>query len=171
MENLYMIILRLIHIFSGVFWAGALMYGAFFVMPAAKAAGPEGKKFLQHLSMGKMPIAMMISALLTILSGFLMYWKLSDGFKISMGDSPFLMTLAIGATAAIIGFAYGFSVNKPTAAKMAKLGGEIAKAGGPPNAEQAAQLAMLSTKLEKATKVVLVLLMIALLAMATARYM
>jgi hypothetical protein len=44
-----MIWLRLFHIVAGAFWVGAAVFGAFFVMPAARAAGPEGGRFAGNL--------------------------------------------------------------------------------------------------------------------------
>ena len=40
--NWLIVVLRLLHIFAGVFWAGAVFMLTRFVMPAVAASGPEG---------------------------------------------------------------------------------------------------------------------------------
>lgn len=61
------IIFRLIHIVCSVFWTIAMIYFALFIIPAAKALGPDGLKFIQKLtSTNKLPIVMNVSAILSI---------------------------------------------------------------------------------------------------------
>lgn len=48
--NFYLIVPRLIHIGSGVFWAGAAVMIAAFLEPTVRAAGPEGGRFMQRLA-------------------------------------------------------------------------------------------------------------------------
>jgi len=43
------LILRVIHILLGVFWAGAVFMVALFVQPAIAASGPEGGKVMGAL--------------------------------------------------------------------------------------------------------------------------
>jgi uncharacterized membrane protein len=44
--NIALVLLRLIHIFSGVFWAGSAFVLARFIQPAAAATQPESNKFM-----------------------------------------------------------------------------------------------------------------------------
>jgi hypothetical protein len=46
----YMIVLRLIHIFAGIVWAGWAFIQLGFIEPALKAAGPAGGAFMQALT-------------------------------------------------------------------------------------------------------------------------
>ena len=46
--NTLVLVLRLLHIISGVFWAGSTMLAVFFVEPTAKAFGAAGERFLAH---------------------------------------------------------------------------------------------------------------------------
>ena len=48
-----MILLRLIHIVAGVFWAGTMMTIAWFLLPAAQALGQPGGAFMQQLMFGQ----------------------------------------------------------------------------------------------------------------------
>lgn len=167
----YLIILRLIHIVSAVFWTGSVVYLAGFVFPAVKALGPEGSKFMQQLSRtNNLPIFMNLSATLTILAGILLIHKVSGGFQAVWFGSPYGIVLSTGATLAIIGFIIGVSVNRPTMIHIGRLGQEIAKAGGPPTAEQAKEMQRLRNRVIRATNVVAVLLVGALVSMSIMRY-
>ena len=44
--SIYLILLRLIQIGAGVFWAGAAVMTAAFVEPAVRGSAPEGGKFM-----------------------------------------------------------------------------------------------------------------------------
>ncbi len=43
------ILLRLVHIFSGVFWVGGSAVSLLYLFPVANALGPDGAKFMQGL--------------------------------------------------------------------------------------------------------------------------
>ena len=170
-DQTYLIILRLIHITCGIFWAGSIMYMALFIQPAVKASGVEGSKFVQQLAKtNKLPIVMMFAALLTIIAGVLLFWKLSSGFQSVYMASKHGIILSIGGTFAIIAFLMGFFVNKPTVAKIAAIGQSIAAQGGPPTPEQSQQLARLRKRLFAATNTVALLLAITVIAMSIVRY-
>jgi uncharacterized membrane protein len=172
MGNYYeLIALRLIHIFSGVFWAGAVIYLAAFIMPAVKAAGPEGGKFMQKLAQtNKLPLWMNLAAILTILAGFRLVQLDSNNFQMEWFKGNFGLTLTIGGTLAFIAFLIGFMVNRPVAVRMGKLGAEIAAAGGPPTAEQSAEMERLRKRMGGAITAVAWLLALCVVFMAVARY-
>ena len=71
--NYYMLILRIIHIMGGVFWVGSAWMMAGFIQPAAKAAGPDAAKFMQRLMQSRHSILISVAAVLTVLSGALLY--------------------------------------------------------------------------------------------------
>jgi len=73
-----MVWLRLLHIVAGVVWVGSAVFSALFLMPVARAAGPEGGRFVARL-MQRMGPAMGIGMLLTVIPGFVMYGRLSAG--------------------------------------------------------------------------------------------
>ena len=47
--DIVMIVLRLIHIVTGVFWVGGSFLLLSYIVPAADAAGPAGGQFMQRL--------------------------------------------------------------------------------------------------------------------------
>src|SRR5438094_10482741 len=96
-----MVILRLLHIFTGVFWAGGVFYLAFFVLPAINAIGPDGSRFMQQLTRTKkMPTLLLASGGLVFLVGLRMMDKVSGHFMWSWISSPFGIGITIGSLAA-----------------------------------------------------------------------
>ena len=68
--NVTMIVLRIIHIGAGVFWAGAVFVNEGFLLPTMKATGPGGAPFMRHLmGVKKYPVRIATSGVLVILSG------------------------------------------------------------------------------------------------------
>ena len=81
-DQTYILILRLLHIVFGILWAGSVLFFTLFIMPALKASGPDGVKFMQNPGESQdTRVAAMVSAIITIIAGFLLIWKLSGGFQ------------------------------------------------------------------------------------------
>lgn len=165
-----MVWLRLVHIVAGVVWVGSAVFGALFLLPAARGAGVDGGRFLERL-MPRVGPAMGIAMLLTVVPGFIMYGRLSGGFNRAWVTSEPGLALAVGAVAAILAAVAGAAVNAPAGAKMAALRKSFAAQGGVPTAAQAAQLAALQSRVERGAQLVAALLLIAAGAMAVARYL
>jgi len=161
---------RVIHIFCGVFWAGAALMIAGFIEPVVKAMGPDGGKFMQRF-MGERRFAlyMMAAGWLVVLSGIAMFVQGSGGHMGSWFTTAYGHTIVTGGIAGMLGFVIGLSVNAPTAKRMAALAREIQGAGGPPKPEQLAEMARLQHRLHTAALVVAILLTISVLCMAAAR--
>jgi uncharacterized membrane protein len=95
--DIYLLLLRLIHIVAGVFWAGGLFTLALFILPSVNTSMPEGGKVMQRLMAAyHFPVYMLSAAALTLLSGLLMYAKQSRGFSMSWIGSLHGMVLTIG---------------------------------------------------------------------------
>jgi uncharacterized membrane protein len=167
----YLIILRLIHITCGIFWAGATIYLAVFVIPAVKASGAEGSKFMQQLSRtNRLPLVMMLAATLTVLAGILLIWKISGGLQSEWMGSKHGIVLSTGAALTIIAYLIGLTVNRPVVAKIAAMGKAIAAQGAPPSPEQMQQLGILRKRLFTATNIVALLLAFTVIIMSIIRY-
>lgn len=166
-----MIILRFFHIVSGLFWVGATIMLAGFVMPAIRAAGPAGGSVMRQLAVNlKLPIYMNVAGALTILSGLGFIWQdqtLSNGAWIHSSTGIVFTT---GATIALLSAIFGNVVSRPTAKKIGALGTQIAAAGGPPSAEQTTQMLALQNRLTMATNILAITLTVAATCMAIARY-
>ncbi len=168
--DIYMIILRLVHILAGVFWVGGIVIFAGFVQPAAQAAGADSQKFMQKLFAGPLPLALTIAPPLNVLAGLIMYWRDSAGLSLVWIASGSGRVFTLGALLALAGFVAGFFVARPAQLGLAALGKEIQTSGKPPTAEQLSQMGKYQMTLTQAAIWTAVFVSLALAAMATARY-
>jgi uncharacterized membrane protein len=168
----YVIILRVIHIAAGVFWVGAVFVLFLFIQPSVKELGPEGQRFMGHLTVRrKLPMVIVLAAALTILAGILLYWRASGGFDVDWITSGPGIAFTVGGLAAIATLALGLSITKPSVDRMGAIGQEIAASGGQPTPSQATEMQRLQTRTVLIGRVSMVLLTIAVVTMATARFL
>ncbi len=166
-----MLIMRILHILSGVFWAGGLFSLAMFIMPSVNSSMPEGGKVMQRMiNAYKFPIYMLAAGSLTVLTGLAMFDRLSGHFTMSWASAPHGLVLSIGAIAAIIAFFLGILVNKPKADRMGKIGQAIMQAGGSPTEAQMAEMTKLRMGITSMTKNIALLILVAVICMAMAKY-
>jgi hypothetical protein len=138
------IILRLIHIVSGGFWAGAGIFMGWFVGPAAQAAGPGAGPFMQALLKRKAPRILLTTGIVTVASGLLLL-----GYRQPTMSRWQDWALVIGALSAISALTIGIALQLPTLAKVQALGGQIAAGGQPPTPAQGAEMGMLQGKIAR----------------------
>ena len=168
----YVIILRVIHIAAGIFWVGAAFVLFLFVQPSARELGPAGQTFVGHLTTKKrLPLVILVSGVMTVLAGLLLYWEASGGFDTEWITSGPGIGFTVGGVAAIVTLALGLTVTKPSIDRMGALGQAIASGGGPPTPEQASELQRLQARTVLVGRISLVLLTVAVVAMATARFL
>ena len=165
-----MVWLRLVHIVAGIVWVGSAVFAALFLFPTARAVGADGRRFLERLRQ-RMGPALGIAMLLTVVSGFVMYGRLSAGFNRAWVTSRPGLALGAGALAALLAVVIGVAANAPAGAKMAALRKAFETQGGAPTPAQAAQLATLQARVERGAQLAAVLLLVAAGAMAVARYL
>jgi hypothetical protein len=164
-------VLRLIHILAGVLWAGANFTMAGFITPSVKATAPGSSGFMQYLAQKSgLPRYAEIAGWLTILAGLALYWILSDGFQLSWFVTRRGIVLALGGLLAIAAMILAYAVQKPAATRIGALGQEIQAAGGPPKAEQMAEMQALQNRMAQGARWTAILLAIAVEAMALSRY-
>src|SRR5690242_20946730 len=103
MNPTLMVVLRLIHILAGIFWVGATIFLAAFLLPAARAVGPSaGAVMTELMQRQRLQRWINIAMTLAILAGFALYGidsRISGG---GFGRSPAGMTYAVGALLAIV---------------------------------------------------------------------
>lgn len=164
-----MIAFRLIHVFAGVFWAGAVFFAVSFLLPSVRDAGPAGGAVMRHLvGIRKYPRAMFIVAIVTTVSGFALY-----GLNISLSNGAFArsragMTYGLGGVAAILTLLVGAVILTPASARLGVVTASIA--GGTPTPEQAAEIGHLQARLTFGSRLAAVCLAITVLTMAVGRY-
>jgi len=164
--DILLVLLRFVHIVAGVFWVGAGLCMTFFVAPAAAAAGAAGGQFMQRLGQSKFNAAIALSAILTVVGGFLLYWRLGYSLASITG-----ITLLAGGIVGLVALVHGAAITGPATAKLAKLSGEVQVSGKPPTADAMAQLQKQLAEVRHAGLVSSTLVVIAVTAMAVARYL
>jgi uncharacterized membrane protein len=168
--NYLMISMRIIHIFAAVFWAGTSFFMISFVTPSVIATGAEGQKFMQQLAFRtRFATAMMAVALLTVLSGLVMYWEIFE-FRTNALSTGYGLMLTLGAIAGFIALLTGYFMQNRYTGKMKALSAAIGASGGPPTPEQQAEMGALAGTVTRGSQITTVLLALALLGMSIARY-
>jgi uncharacterized membrane protein len=168
-----MVLLRIVHIGTGVIWVGSLFVVVFFVQPSAATLGPAGAPFMSELRRRRFVDVVFIDAVFTLLAGLFLYWHDWHTYP-SFGDwigSHFGAALTVGALLAIAGLGVAGSVTRPTIGRLVSLGKQVAESGGPPQPEMAARIGTLQHRLVAAERVSFSLVFLAVVAMASARYL
>jgi len=169
--NFLVIVFRLLHIISGVFWVGAALMLTFFISPTVGATKEAGQGFMRHfMGQTKFNIVMWAAAITTVVAGAVLYWLDSDGFtSVWMHSGP---GIGFGTAAffAVLGLIVGVFQGRNSNA-MAKLGGQIQSQGKPPSPEQASRLQSLGKALAIGGILNATFLILATVGMAIARYL
>lgn len=168
---LYLIVLRFTHVVASVSWAGGSFIFFLFVEPTAKKLAPEGMQFVkQMVTKGRFSIFMVVSSILTVLSGAFLLWQVAGGHWLAYMQTGPGLGFTLGSIAGVVVFFVGlFGVN-PRAIKLSKLGDEIQASGGPPSPAQAAEIQKLDKEMSTLSAIDFVLVALSLGLMATARY-
>ena len=167
----YLIILRLLHIVSAVFWAGSIMYLAWFVIPAVKALGPDGGKFMAQLSRtNRLPVVMVIAGALTNVGGILLIERISYGFQAAWFGTVHGIIISTGGTLSLIAFIIGLVVNLPAINRMGAMGKMIAASGAPPTVEQQQEMQKLRNRIFTGANIMAGLVFITAISMSIVRY-
>jgi uncharacterized membrane protein len=111
-------LLRLIHIFGGVYWAGSIFFFVTFLEPSIRSLGPDGGKVMIRLFERGFLNLMPVVAIVTILSGLWLLWILSAGFSSDYMGSAVGIALSGGAAFAIVAFITGLTVMRPAANRV-----------------------------------------------------
>ena len=162
--------LRLVHILSGMFWVGTVLFTTLLLMPSLRAAGAAAGPLMAELGKRRMPVVMMGVAFLTIGSGVWLMTIASGGDMGLWMRSGTGRTFAWGGALAIVTLALGMAINMPAARRMAAINDAATRRGGPPNPEEGAELQRLQRRMAIGSQIVAILLVFATAAMAVARY-
>jgi len=169
--DILLILARLLHIGFGAFWVGVAIFNFFFLGPAFQAAGPEGAKVGAALMKRGMMMWLPLAAMITLLSGLYLYWRVSGGFTPEFMGSPQGQALGAGAVAAIAAFVLGLTIVRPAMMKSGSLGQRAGQATGAERDALQAQSRTLQARAATWGTGVTYLLIFALAAMAVARYL
>jgi uncharacterized membrane protein len=162
--------LRLIHIFTGVYWAGTMFFFVTFLDPSLRSLGPDGGKvMIRMFERGYMKVLPIVASL-TVISGLWLLWILSGGFDSTYLSSPVGMALSTGGGFAILAWLIGIVFIRPAGARI----WEIAKAM--PQADEArrnalvAEMGQVRARTVAGGRLVFGLLVLSVALMAIARY-
>jgi len=165
--NIYLLILRLIHIVAGIIWGGGALIMEFFIGRSVVATGESGQAFVQHLmSKLRMHNFMTIMAVSTVLAGVLLYWHDSNGFTSGWMKSTPGIGVPIGAAFGLIAFVFG-AIFGSSNAKLAQVGAQIQ---GKPTDEQFTQIQTIQKRIKTVAPIHIYSMILAMIFMAIARY-
>ncbi len=164
-----LLVLRLVHIGLGAFWFGAHLFATLFLFPSIEEAGPDGAKVGVGIVRRNYPPMVAMFALLTILSGIWLLYRVSGGFSPAYMETGPGRGYSIGGGSAIIAFLIGLTIVRPSFTKAMKLSQEAATSGNPGGVQ--AEAKRLRARAMKAGLVIDVLLIITIGAMALGRYL
>lgn len=166
-----MLLLRILHIFLGAFWAGTILFLAIFLEPSLRSIGPDAGKVMMALFKRRLFSVMPFVAIVTVLSGFWMLWIVSKGFSSVFMGSRFGIALSTGGLLGTIAMLIGAIVIGPTGNRNFALMSELATADEARRGAIMAEMGRLRTKSAVAARIVAALVAGAVLAMASARYL
>ncbi len=165
----YLLTFRILHIVTGVAWAGSVFLFVVLVQPSAGAVGPAAGPFMMELLGRRKLVAWLISlGGTTVAAGLLLYWRDWHDYG-GLGDfvsTGFGLSLTIGAVAAVAALAVGVFGTRPNVARALAL---MAAAPEGLTPEEQAGLGRIQLRLKLLARTSLGLLVVAVLGMATAR--
>jgi len=168
--NWLIVALRLLHIFAGVFWAGAIFTLARFVLPAVAATGPVGQQFMRQLTMVQgLTRTMTLAGVTAVVAGLWLMWIDSNGFNAGWMGSGMGVMLSIGGLSGIGAAASGVR-SGVKASRLGQLFKEMDAAQGAPKPELIAEAQAIGAMLASGVRAVAVMLAITVVCMAVARY-
>lgn len=167
----FLLFLRMIHILSGIFWAGSAFMLSFFILPAIQASEPEGSKVMRQIVItNHYPTIMTTASTLNIISGLFLFWQISNGLQLSWMHSGTGYSLSIGSITAMLAFALGLIINRPCGIRISQIGIEIAKAKNTPDVSLLVELSSLKSRITRSTNYIAALLSITAITMSIAKY-
>lgn len=170
--DLVLVVLRIVHIVSGVLWVGGAALFFFYIEPTLNSLGPDAEKFMNELvNRRKVPIYFVIASSLAVVFGLILYWRASNGLQSVWVTSPTGLAFGLGGLAALIAWLGGNLLIPRTISQLVAVTTEMKATGGPPSDELMVRLHAVQHRLHNIGLVDIVLLGIAVVAMASARYL
>jgi uncharacterized membrane protein len=171
-EQIYIIILRILHIAGAMLWFGGGVFIIYVLDPTVELAKEDGTRFMHLLNRQRQFTALMPAASgTTLLAGLLLYERVSAGFNSDWMSSRPGMVLSIGAVAGTIAFITGAVFRSRIDKKRVSIGEAIYQANNRPTPEQLQELGELGESADVVNRVMMFSIVIALIAMSSAQYM
>lgn len=171
MQGVPWLLVRLLHVLSGVVWTGGAILIAMHLMPAVRAAGAGGAAVMKQLTVvQRLPAKLAILGIASIVSGGYLLWIESAGLSSSWMRSGPGITYCVGATATLLAALVGLCINIPAANRMGALAAAVQARAEGATAEENQTLDRLAARIATGTRGVAMLLVLATASMAVARY-
>jgi uncharacterized membrane protein len=159
--DIYLVVLRLIHIVAGALWVGVGFFSVLILVPTLVRMGSEAGSVFRALGQsGLYRMIFPVTSGLTVLAGILLYARPNASVVFS---SAGWIVLSIGALAGIAGAIHGGAF---LARQMTDYSQKVASGSA-----QSADLSALGASLIQHARISLVLLVVALVGMSLARYL
>jgi hypothetical protein len=163
--------LRILHIVLGVYWAGTIFFFVTYLEPSLRAVGPDAGKVMAQLFTRRYLTILPLAAVLTVLAGLTLIWKVSNHFDPAWMRSGMGITLSIGGASAIIGLGLGIGVTRRAGVRMWAIMRQMpAVTSDTERAALMAEAGVLRVRSAVSSRWIAVLLVIAVCCMAIARY-
>jgi uncharacterized membrane protein len=170
--DIALVLARVVHVVGGVFWAGAVLFVVHFLEPAVREAGPDGAKVMQALRRRRYLEVVPVTAILTLVSGYWLYWRLFGRLLPGPGASGPEVALGVGGLASLVAFVIGITLLRPSALRIGALGAELAQTTDPDRkGSLSEEVEWLRLRMRRSGRWVAALLGVAILGMAIGRYL
>ncbi len=165
------LVLRLVHILSGIVWLGSGVFTGIFLIPALSGSPAMMGQVVAGLHRRRYFVVFPIVATLTILSGIRLLWITSAGFAPGYFATGTGRTFAISAVAGIIAFVLSLGVARPAAVRAGGISASLAATRDAPARERLlSELDRMRRRGAWATSVAIGFGILAASGMAIARY-
>ena len=163
--------LRILHIITGVFWAGSLFFLVSFLQPALKDAGPGGAPVFAALRARRLFTWTPVLAVITILAGLGVYGMRMGGAA-NWGATREAQALGMGFILAVIAVIIGIvGMRNPTLAAADMMPSVMALPAGAEKDAAMAKVQALRARAMMSGRLVATLLLLVIILMASARYL
>lgn len=166
-----LITMRLVHVLTAIFWVGTALYLTLFLYPSVREAGTAGGAVMAGVMKRRLPQKMAVVTLLTIVSGFVLYWLAGRGTDGAWYASRPAMVFGTGGVIGSIGYLWATFRVVPAGRALGLLGAAIAAHGGPPTADEAKQQVALMGRVVDDTRTVAWFITASAALMSVARYL
>lgn len=161
--DIELVLLRIVHILLGLYWVGSALFVFSFLEPVLRGLGPTAGPVMQRLAARRMPLFTAAAAVLTILAGARLYWRVSGGFNPAWMHARMGIVLSGGALAGIGAFLVGMLLARPAAQHLAAARSSAGDAAR-------GRVERLQSRLRVFSLLTIALLLVCVVCMAVARY-
>ena len=161
------IVLRLLHIISGAFWVGTILFMVMFLRPRLREFSSGVDRRLTGSVERVVGTATGVSGLITVVAGIALALRLRWGHLDTFFNTGWGYAILVGFIAAMAAFVAG-GLSGGTSARLASITDGFADA--PPGDDELAQVQELDARLVRLERIHALFIVIAVASMASARF-